>query len=1018
MDNCMLDTTQGKLSWKRHSKWSKEVHCCCDTESWPCKAIEGDVGVVKQCLNKQTVCLNENQFYESKRNDCLADFVWKVDLCGNNMFDWYIDIQEHEMRNGIKYLIGIVYVYDIINDNAFVFYAQKYEGDDDVDEIRFYNEMREIKKNIHEMIEGIVDDDNIINHYNTQTGTDTKDKNRIPLLYHLMTNNNISDYELHSSHNHHHSKYSTNTYEQINENNIKHIILPKQHIFHNQYRPNGNATESNHSSSHCNISITLFSPNRNTITYDIPSITIPSKIILTSLVINNISSSSQTLPILITQTVHKTTVPAPHYIGIINEGMTCYMNSMIQSLNAISYFKRGVFSIPHTTNNASLSYSLQRLFFDLTFDKAPTHTNNLIRSLGWKKEDMFIQHDIHEFNLMLSTLMERELKGTANEEVFKYLFEGTVCSKIECVDYKYKSIKEESFTDLQLNVKGCNDIYDSFNKYTETEVLDGSNKYEVEGHDKETAVKSTSFTKMPIVLILQLKRFEYKTQFDTTEKINDHYKYDESIDLSRYISNTNEPSHTYQLLSVLVHTGNVYGGHYYAYVRFDTSTNEWYCFNDELVYKADVFEVFDCNYGGNLSAFKYQDNTNSIVEIQSESNSSAYILIYIKASKANEILKPLTISEIPLNLFKQIYKDKLHEQTQQQIKERETQMIRLYYFNETMIQCYHGLGIGEGFPNKSCLPNKRRSPKGKTLLNSFIRIPQTTTIPQLYNIFKELTGLPVEEMSLFLTIFHKPTKQSKSYFTMHFLNYRTNSSLITTVLEYTSVDKQPKWLVIFIYSAYLTTHQPILQQSECNFTSEIGEHSQDEDAVIIDNNTTVYIPKTNAYVFNTFQHKCTTFNNYTRKLLIYKVINSDNNLDIYTVLCICVDDNGGIEPSSIRDMKLIESEVFDYYMKVNGCSLKQKRFKKTFGLAYFAETSSMVPDVKPYTPNSPEHSYCLSYDKNTFDVNYVDTSMMFLLYDFNRMLYYNKETDCLIILPVLYKERELIGLEKYFININ
>jgi ubiquitin carboxyl-terminal hydrolase 7 len=161
---------------------------------------------------------------------------------------------------------------------------------------------------------------------------------------------------------------------------------------------------------------------------------------------------------------------------------------------------------------------------------------------------------------MLSSLMERELKGTLNEDVFKYLFEGTITSKIECVNYKYKSIKEETFTDLQLNVKGCNDIYESFNTYIENELLDGENKYEVEGHGKETAIKSTSFKTLPIVLILQLKRFEYKTH---PEKINAHYKYYESIDLSKYISNVNannkqQQQHKYQLLSVLVHKGNVY----------------------------------------------------------------------------------------------------------------------------------------------------------------------------------------------------------------------------------------------------------------------------------------------------------------------------------------------------------------------------------------------------------------------------------------------------------------------------
>jgi hypothetical protein len=35
---------------------------------------------------------------------------------------------------------------------------------------------------------------------------------------------------------------------------------------------------------------------------------------------------------------------------------------------------------------------------------------------------------------------------------------------------------------LQLNVRGCNNVYDSFIKYTEEEMMDGANQYDAEGH--------------------------------------------------------------------------------------------------------------------------------------------------------------------------------------------------------------------------------------------------------------------------------------------------------------------------------------------------------------------------------------------------------------------------------------------------------------------------------------------------------------------------------------------------------
>ena len=61
-------------------------------------------------------------------------------------------------------------------------------------------------------------------------------------------------------------------------------------------------------------------------------------------------------------------------------------------------------------------------------------------------------------------------------------FEGTTINYIACLNVDYKSEREEAFQDLQLNVKGCKDVYDSFNEYCQPEVMDGQNQYQAEGH--------------------------------------------------------------------------------------------------------------------------------------------------------------------------------------------------------------------------------------------------------------------------------------------------------------------------------------------------------------------------------------------------------------------------------------------------------------------------------------------------------------------------------------------------------
>jgi ubiquitin carboxyl-terminal hydrolase 7 len=52
-------------------------------------------------------------------------------------------------------------------------------------------------------------------------------------------------------------------------------------------------------------------------------------------------------------------------------------------------------------------------------------------------------------------------------------------------------------------------VYDSFKKYTETEMLEGENQYDAEKFGKQDARKGVIFTKFPPVLTIHLKRFDF-----------------------------------------------------------------------------------------------------------------------------------------------------------------------------------------------------------------------------------------------------------------------------------------------------------------------------------------------------------------------------------------------------------------------------------------------------------------------------------------------------------------------------
>lgn len=76
-----------------------------------------------------------------------------------------------------------------------------------------------------------------------------------------------------------------------------------------------------------------------------------------------------------------------------------------------------------------------------------------------------------------------------------------------------------STTDIQLNVKGCKNLEESFKDYIAEETLEGDNKYMAEGHGLQDAKKGVIFENFPPVLHLQLKRFEYDMMRDTMIKV-------------------------------------------------------------------------------------------------------------------------------------------------------------------------------------------------------------------------------------------------------------------------------------------------------------------------------------------------------------------------------------------------------------------------------------------------------------------------------------------------------------------
>mmetsp|Transcript_10768 Transcript_10768/g.15759 ORF Transcript_10768/g.15759 Transcript_10768/m.15759 type:complete len:1196 (+) Transcript_10768:58-3645(+) len=364
------------------------------------------------------------------------------------------------------------------------------------------------------------------------------------------------------------------------------------------------------------------------------------------------------------------------HIGIENQGATCYLNSLLQSLYMLPRFRRAIYKIPvaHNANPCdNIPYALQRLFYVLQEKPKPkAETIELTKSFGWSSVEALMQHDVQEMARVLIDRLDEKMKGTKSEGTVNDMFKGTTKSFIKCVNVDYESARNEAYLDLQLDVRGCKHVNESFEKYCELELLSGENQYRSEEHGLQDAQKGSSFISFPKVLMLQLKRFEYDWQYDMMRKVNDRYEFAEELSLKDYLDekHADAPS-DYVLSSVLVHQGDVSGGHYFMF-SYDFDEQKWYRFDDEFVNEVNINQVNEASFGDN----RMTSRTFSI--------STAYMLIYLRKDTLIQMLEPIPITEIPKIIVSHYDREK--KERERRIQERKERPMYCYM---TIITKHH-----------------------------------------------------------------------------------------------------------------------------------------------------------------------------------------------------------------------------------------------------------------------------------------------------------------------------------------
>lgn len=331
-------------------------------------------------------------------------------------------------------------------------------------------------------------------------------------------------------------------------------------------------------------------------------------------------------------------------VGLLNHGVTCYMNSAIQSLlhvpallhylNDINAGKYSKVLQPRSVSHvlADLSKRMWGLDDNLSKPRHPKYINpkKIIQRLDdincmmseWQQEDS------HEYYMSLISRLQEDStpKGVKlNKSIIYDIFGGLLHQAVTCKSCNYVSDTKQEFYDLSLglNKKKLKDVLEttappkysierSIQEFFSNELIKIDKKDKSSGYycenckQKSNAYKISTIDRSPETLTVHLKRFKFNG--NSSSKVKQSISYPKHLDLTNFTT-LKDPT-KYQLTSVIVHEGrSILSGHYISHCLQPDGT--WSTYDDEYI--------------------------NKINEKEALSDPSAYVLVYTKLTpKSNK----------------------------------------------------------------------------------------------------------------------------------------------------------------------------------------------------------------------------------------------------------------------------------------------------------------------------------------------------------------------------------------------
>ncbi|KAK4299795.1 hypothetical protein Pmani_027957 [Petrolisthes manimaculis] len=283
------------------------------------------------------------------------------------------------------------------------------------------------------------------------------------------------------------------------------------------------------------------------------------------------------------------------------EWLKTVRSSVAQLAQWMRLFWRAICVLPgswlpssHLRKNMKLVVILQSQFFSLgPYQCAPSHSmyrlctqSQTITSMYYSvegaatdPEEDFSGEERREQETNLDGNEEDAMNSSSNEESRKEYHIGIL---------KYS--REETFTVISIDIRNYSNLYDSLEQYVKGNLLEGDNAYLCEKCDKKVdTVKRICLKKLPPIMAIQLKRFDYDWERECSIKFNDYFEFPRELDMDPYtvaglarngelIDYDPEDMKTvvcskYKLTGIVVHSGQASGGHYYSYILHRNGIN-------------------------------------------------------------------------------------------------------------------------------------------------------------------------------------------------------------------------------------------------------------------------------------------------------------------------------------------------------------------------------------------------------------------------------------------------------------